>query len=255
MFEAKVQSIVLLSPTIKQFLLKLDDPRKEFQFRAGMFLDLYLPSEITSIVTGFSICNSPEDYQRDDLLELAIKRTDYPPTAFMFDRCELNEKIFVKSGGEFFYQSNFTTSDESIFLICAGIGANPIVSILRHLQNLYDEHRTNAFPHRIAFFYTAATKDDLVFRRLINSSCQKLIKDNVLRTHYFLTKQINNDDDDDDQNEFIYRRIHQDDLSRTIEWLEKPVTTYLCGPSTFIHSIEQTLRKFHVKNIFYEKWW
>jgi hypothetical protein len=56
-YEATVRSIKNLSPSIKQFYLSINDPLKTLHFQSGMFLDFYLPPTITSIITGFSICN------------------------------------------------------------------------------------------------------------------------------------------------------------------------------------------------------
>jgi ferredoxin-NADP reductase len=247
-YEATVQSIEHLSPSIKQFKLKIVDPQRSFRFQSGMFLDFHLAPTITPIITGFSICNTPEDYLRTNRLELAIKRTDYPPTKYMFDRCQVNETIHVKPGGDFVYHSTLT-NDDALLLICAGIGANPIVSMLRHVRDLYEKNDARSIPHRLAFFYTAARAEDLVFRPSIDTSCQQMIRDNLLRTHYFLTKEINNDID------INKRRINREDLAQACQWLEKPVTAYLCGPSSFIHWTENILRELNVNNVFYEKWW
>ena len=245
---ATVQSIQSLSPTVKQFYLSIHDPQKTFRFQSGMFLDFYFPSTITSIVTGFSICNSPLNYAQTHSIELAIKETNYPPTDHMFNRCQVNDEVHVKPGGEFFYDSSLTKND-SILLLCAGIGANPIVSILRHLSDLYQTKNFDRIPSRIAFFYTAAREEDLVFRSSIDVSCQQLIKENLLRTNYFVTKEIHTD------SKINYRRMNPTDLQHAIHWLDKPVTTYLCGPSSFLTSMETLLKELNVKNIFYEKWW
>jgi ferredoxin-NADP reductase len=247
-YEATVHSIKTPCPTIKQFYLLINDPLKRFHFQSGMFLDFYLSSSITSIVTGFSICNSPLNYSQTNLIELAIKETNYPPTEYMFNHCQVNEKIYVKPGGKFFYESS-TTNNDSILLICAGIGANPIVSILRHILDLYHSNDLQSIPHRVEFIYTAATKEDLVFRHSIDLSCQQMIKENVLRTDYFVTRQTNDDININN------RRIETTDLQQAIQWLEKPVTAYLCGPSQFIDWTENILKGLNVKKILYEKWW
>jgi ferredoxin-NADP reductase len=213
-----------------------------------MFLDFYLPPTITSIITGFSICNSQLNYSKTNLIELAIKETDYPPTTYMFNNCQINEKLHVKPGGDFFYQSS-TTNNDSILLICAGIGANPIVSILRHISDLYYSNNPTKIPHRVEFFYTAAKKEDLVFHHSIDLSCQQMIKDNILRTNYFVTREINDDI------KINNRKMNTSDLKQAIQWLEKPVTAYLCGPSTFIDWTENSLKELNVKKILYEKWW
>jgi ferredoxin-NADP reductase len=166
----------------------------------------------------------------------------------MFNKCEINEKLQIKPGGDFFYNPSITNND-SILLICAGIGANPIVSILRHIFDLYQSMNLDRIPHRVEFFYTAGKKEDLVFRPNIDLSCQQMIKDNLLRTKYFVTRDIDNDI------KVNNRRINRTDLKQAIEWLEKPVTVYLCGPSSFIDSMENILKELNIKNIFYEKWW
>ena len=247
-YEATVQSIEHRSPSIKQYQLRIADPQRRFRFQPGMFLDFHFAPTITPIITGFSICNTPEDYLRTNLIELAIKRTDYPPTKYMFDQCQVNETIHVKPGGDFVYHSTLT-NDDAVLLICAGIGANPIVSMLRHVRDLYEKNEARSLPHRLAFFYTAGRAEDLVFRPSIDTSCQQMIKDNLLQTNYFLTREINNDID------INKRRINREDFQQACQWLEKPVTAYLCGPSSFIHWTENILRDLNVKNIFYEQWW
>lgn len=248
LFEATVQSVEKVSPTIKKFELLIEDPKECFSFQSGMFLDFYLSPSITTIITGFSICNTIEDYHRTKKIELAIRRSEYPPTMYMFDQCQENEKISVRPGGKFFYDSKLNEND-SVLLLCAGIGANPIVSMLRHISDLHRAEMYSSMPYRTAFFYTAAHAEDLVFRQDIDRSCQKMIEDNLLRTHYFTTRQIN------DQPQTNNRRINNDDLLGAIRWLEKPVTAYICGPRSFIDWIEKTLTDLHVEKIFYEKWW
>lgn len=247
-YESTVHSIKTLSPSIKQFHLSINDPLKTFHFQPGMFLDFYLPSTITPIITGYSICNSPLEYSKTNLIELAIRETDYPPTQYMFNGCQVSEKINIKPGGDFYYQSS-TTNNDSILLICAGIGANPIVSILRHILDLYTSNNPQVVPHRAVFFYTAARKEELVFRSSIDLSCEQVIKDNMLRTNYFVTREINDDI------KINNRRMNATDFKQAIDWLEKPVTAYICGPSPFIDWTEKTLKELNVKTILYEKWW
>ncbi|CAF4957394.1 unnamed protein product, partial [Rotaria magnacalcarata] len=123
--------------------------------------------------------------------------------------------------GEFFYQSS-TTNNDSILLICAGIGANPIVSILRHIVDLYASDNIQIIPHRIVFFYTAATKKDLVFRDSIDLSCEPMIKNNMLRSNYFVTREINDDI------KINNRHINTTDLQDAIQWLENLIIPKLC---------------------------
>jgi len=213
-----------------------------------MFLDFYLSSKITPIITGYSICNSPYNYRTMNTIELAIKQADhYPPTRHMFNVCQVGDMIGVKPGGNFFYE-NTTTNKDSILLICAGIGANPIVCILRHIFDLFNADDRSIVPHRVQFLYTAATKQDLVFRDSIEASCTETA---VIHRNYFVTQETQIDNDAN----IAYRRMNESDLSATIEWLEKPVTAYVCGPTTFIDWIEITLKNLKVKKILYEKWW
>ena len=225
-YEATVCSIKNLSPSIKQFYLKINDPSAIFHFQSGMFLDFYLSPTITSLITGFSICNSPLNYSKTNLIELVIKKTDYLPTKYMYNQCQINEKLRIKPGGDFFYQSS--TINDSIFLICAGIGANPIVSILRHILDLYLLNNSQIIPYRIQLFYTASTKEELVFRHSIDLSCEQMIKNNILRTNYFVTREINNDIS------IKNRRINTNDFKQAVEWLEKRTIHKICDHSSMI---------------------
>ncbi|CAF0730963.1 unnamed protein product [Didymodactylos carnosus] len=250
LYEATVQSIEPLSPTIKRFRLSINDngSQQKLTFRPGQFLDFYFPPSITSIITGYSICNSPYDYQKcSKQIELAIKNSEYPPTNYMHEHCKIGEKIGVKSGGDFYYQNS--NGEESVLLICAGVGVNPIVSILRHICDILKSNITNELaPYRTKFLYTARSNDELVFKSEIENECYK--DKNVVQTQYFVTREMTSSDTN-----VNYRRITKTEINEAIQWLSKPVKAYICGPPAFIDSIVEILTSLNVKNTLYEKWW
>ncbi len=94
--EARIVSISNETPTIKRFVLRVD---QEFHFLPGQWLDCHLPD--VAVVGGYSICSTPKQLQLSRTLELAVKRSDHPPALWMHEQAQEGQIIHIRAGGEF----------------------------------------------------------------------------------------------------------------------------------------------------------
>uniref|UniRef100_UPI003B3BB708 oxidoreductase NAD-binding domain-containing protein 1 isoform 5 n=1 Tax=Rattus norvegicus TaxID=10116 RepID=UPI003B3BB708 len=82
MAAAKVCEITHESPSVKSLRLLVAD--KDFSFKAGQWVDFFIPG--VSVVGGFSICSSPQQLERERIIELAVKYTNHPPAVWVHNK-------------------------------------------------------------------------------------------------------------------------------------------------------------------------
>ncbi|KAF6023835.1 OXNAD1 [Bugula neritina] len=81
---AKVILAEYLSPTIRWFRLQTLEPLPS-RFYAGQWLDLHIPMTDRVVVTGYSMCSSPQQFLKSGQLDLAVKRSDDSAASWMHD--------------------------------------------------------------------------------------------------------------------------------------------------------------------------
>ncbi|PYH46724.1 FAD-dependent oxidoreductase [Aspergillus saccharolyticus JOP 1030-1] len=291
-------------------------PPQPLTFLPGQWLDVHIPS--ISNAGGFSITSTPADAQvlpslanqdsdavqaivnndatglpplnpdgRPPYVELAVRAApSNPASAWLWKPAEeiLGSELAIRVGGSFVWPpSGVRLGDvRNVVFIAGGVGINPLISMLSHLNN--DDEATTTLRHpslNIRFLYstklpqpdkatTPTTNpekrlDQILFlsrlREIVN------IQSQLRRLRIALDLFITDLDDDTrgvsfDDLRIHGRRINADDLRAaaisedgTIE-PEKTVC-YVCGPPGMTDDIVGKLEGLlgGGERVFYEKWW
>merc|ERR1719495_3156198 len=80
-FGASIQEITQLSPTIKGFKMKIQPGHKGLSFKAGQWVDFFIPG--IEKIGGFSMSSAPEMLVRENSLDLAVKYSRWPPAFWL----------------------------------------------------------------------------------------------------------------------------------------------------------------------------
>ena len=154
-FMATVEQIDQLTPTVRTFLLALDPP--SMRFLPGQWIDLYVDDEGTGTRTvgGFTIVSTPADGEQG-MIQLAIKQLGGGRAAtFLHDHVTVGDRFSVDGpSGEFYLPED---PGPGLLLIAGGIGINPLISMVRHV----DQAR---HPVQTKLIYSAKTAAEFVFR-------------------------------------------------------------------------------------------
>merc|ERR1712126_426611 len=115
--QAKVESVRMLSPTVKGLGLNLlSIPSQSFQAR--QWLDLFIPS--VAQVGGFSMCSSPLKLQKEARLDLAVKQSTWAPAKWVHTQCKEGDLVELRFGGDFSYPLEGLQEPHAVYLIAGG---------------------------------------------------------------------------------------------------------------------------------------
>ena len=87
----KIEHIDDLSPTVKGFTLKLDSKNKSF--KAGQWVDFFYTS--LDQVGGFSVCNATSKTTHSQLVDLAVKYSEWPPANWLHTQSKIGNFILI----------------------------------------------------------------------------------------------------------------------------------------------------------------
>jgi len=246
---ATINKITSISPTVKYLQVKVDS--KEFTFKPGQWVDFIAPG--LSTVGGFSMCSSPSLLRNENLLELAVKYSTHPPAHWVHTQCVPGSRVSLQVGGNLSYEMSRENIADNLLLIAAGVGLNPLLSIMRVTFHCHENNMdTSTLFGKTSLCYTATTHDELLFKDEISTIESS---DKTFNIQYFVTRQSCY------TNENIHpRRMNETDLSKTIKKMDvrpQDVISYLCAPPEMMKEMESVLRKIGLlkENICYESWW
>lgn len=238
---AQVVAMTNLSPTIKGLTLKLGC---ESSFKPGQWVDLFIPG--VDKVGGFSMSSDPAKLTNENLIDLAVKFSTWPPAHWIHTQCAVGDEVAVRFGGDFYYPpEKFENEDHSIVLIAGGVGINPMYSIWLHARQL-TRINSNAKPSKVSMFYSAASEAELIFRDSIDKTAEELSNFSI---QYFVTRGPGSTG-----------RISASSLEPCVRSGENSKTGtlyYLCGPPGMIEEVNNMLLNLGVdkEQILYEMWW
>ncbi|KAK2864469.1 hypothetical protein Q7C36_003623 [Tachysurus vachellii] len=227
MFSARVCAITDESDTVKR--LQLEVPHPEFSFRAGQWVDFFIPGMET--VGGFSVCSSPGLLQREGVIELAVKYTQHPPAHWIHTKCALGSHVEVRVGGDFYFDPMPSDHTVDLLLLAGGVGINPLYSILMHSADLLQLPHAYK-PGHTHLCYTAKNTKELLFKNSIISVCQEF--PDKFSCDFRVTQQ-DFEIESELQSYTTSGKISQEELRCRVN--PERTLCYLCGPPPMIESI------------------
>lgn len=250
LFPARVCDIVNESDTVKR--LRLEVPHPDFSFRAGQWVDFFIPGVDT--VGGFSICSSPGLLQREGMIELAVKYTRHPPANWIHTKCSVDSEVAVRVGGNFYFDPRPSDPVLDLLLVAGGVGINPLYSILLHTADLlrHSSDGRGYTPGRTHLCYSAKNTKELLFKNTIIDVCRELPE--KVSCNFHITQQ-SSDIEQEIQPYAISERISEDVLKRHVD--PERTLCYLCGPPPMIEKVSSDLQRIGLSEdkILFEKWW
>ncbi|XP_016138893.1 oxidoreductase NAD-binding domain-containing protein 1-like [Sinocyclocheilus grahami] len=239
LFSARVCDIMNESDSVKR--LRLEVPHPDFSFRAGQWVDFFIPGVDT--VGGFSICSSPGLLQREGVIELAVKYTRHPPAHWIHTKCSVDSPVAVRVGGNFYFDPQPSEPVVDLLLIAGGVGINPLYSILLHAADLLKHTH---------LCYSAKNTKELLFKNTIIDICHE--QPDKFSCDFHVTQQ-SSDIEQELQPYTINGRISEEELKRHVD--PEHTLCYLCGPPPMIEKVNSDLQKVGLSEdrILFEKWW
>ena len=127
-------------------------------------LDVHVPNGDETVIGGYSITSSPNQFVQSGVVGLAIQYSDHPPTNWMHKVCAVGTQLKVRVGGDFYYDPAPSKLSD-LLLVAGGIGINPIYSILKHQCNLItNQSDLSRQPPGNVLLYSAKDNKELIFR-------------------------------------------------------------------------------------------
>ncbi|XP_050418628.2 oxidoreductase NAD-binding domain-containing protein 1 [Patella vulgata] len=237
---ATVTSVRNESPTVKGLTLTIHN--KSFKHKAGQWVDTIIPG--IERVGGYSICSPPCKLVQEGKLDLAVKCSDHPPSAWVYHKCKVGDEVSVRVGGDFYYDPIDDILLDDIILIAGGVGINPLYSIIQHIKHI---RRTSTV--LTTLLYSAKTESELIFKKELEDICSSCQYTDVL---------LNTTQTQSDKQSVKFGRISEDTIHRVVG-KSKPdkITAFICGPLSMIEDVTCILQNCGLDSskIRFEKWW
>ncbi|KAG9280040.1 oxidoreductase NAD-binding domain-containing protein 1 [Astyanax mexicanus] len=247
LFSARVCGITDESRKVRR--LQLEVPHPDFSFRAGQWVDFYIPG--MEKVGGFSVCSSPGLLQRTGVIELAVKYTEHPPAHWIHTKCTVDSGVELRVGGDFFFDPRPSDPTVDLLLVAGGVGINPLYSILLHTADLLRQP-SGYRPGHAHLCYSAKNTEELLFKNSIIGVLHEF--PDKISCNFHVTQQ-GCEVEPYLQPHTTSGRISEEELRRYVD----PVRTlcYLCGPPPMIESVSTVLQRLGLpqNRILFEKWW
>ncbi|MEM6611460.1 MAG: FAD-binding oxidoreductase [Cyanobacteria bacterium P01_C01_bin.72] len=240
----KVKCVQIIDETVdvKTFTFVAEPPVK-FDYQPGQFLTLSLDIEGKNVKRSYSISSTPS---RPHTIEITVKRVPAPrdePSAppglvsnWLHDNLQVGSQIEVNAPvGKF---TNFANPSAKLFLISAGSGITPMMSMSRWICDTVSNVD-------IVFLHSARSPEDIIFRQELEMMTARHPNFKLAITvtrpvpgqpWYGYTGRIN---------ESILPAIAPDYQDRTV---------YVCGPNPFMEATKELLARinFPMENYYEE---
>ncbi|XP_059352271.1 oxidoreductase NAD-binding domain-containing protein 1-like [Daphnia carinata] len=245
----------ILSPTVIGIKLMVED--HSLAFFSGQWVDLFIPN--VNQVGGFSMCSPPSLLEQSQQIDLAIKKSSWPPAQWVHTNCKVGDKVQIRVGGDFYYIPPSNVPIPDMIFIAGGVGINPLLSILLQLKHHFQIPTNEKYlPKNITLLYSAKQKEELLFQDTISELKHGPLKSFDCR--FFVTRLPASENDQSGQRGSQFRdgRLMEKDLRLAINKSDiDTVICFICGPPPMTDAIHSQLIKMEVpaKQIKYEKWW
>ncbi len=229
--QVKCVQIINETADVKTFTFASEPPVK-FDYQPGQFITLNLNIDGKSVKRSYSISSTPS---RPHSLEITVKRVPAPadePSAppglvsnWLHDNMKVGSQIEINAPmGKF---TNFANPSTKIFMISAGSGITPMMSMSRWICDTVSNVD-------IVFLHSARSPEDIIFRQELEMMTSRYPNFKLAITvtrpipgqpWYGYTGRIN---------ETILPAIASDYKERTV---------YVCGPNPFMEATKELLQK------------
>ena len=230
---ATITRIVQETPLIKTFLLDLGGAA--FTFLPGQWIDFYIDTGGSKQVGGFSITSSP---LRQGSIEIAVKKIPWGmPSVYLHERAREGDSFMIEGGsGDFYYQRDM---GNRLVLIAGGIGITPLMSILRYVDEAYQDVEA-------IVLYSAQAPAEMLFFQELKDTARRNPR---IRCVFTVTQPGGG------SWQGRGGRIDQAMLRECMP--EEDAIFFLCGPTLMLEDIQDALVGLGVEpmRIRTEQWW
>ncbi|KAF7592189.1 hypothetical protein BBP40_000530 [Aspergillus hancockii] len=286
-----------------------------FTFSPGQWLDVHIP--FISDAGGFSITSTPADAEalpspqtiakslsvddeetglppvdprgRAPFVELAVQNAPSNPASAWFwkPRGEiLGKELCIRVGGSFVWPPPGVNLEKvkNVVLIAGGVGINPLISILSHLNNNADETPASHHPFNIHFLYstklpptasqeTTAPSGSILDQILFLSRLRQIIRSQSQSHRLRITLDLFVTNLRDTSSPLLHeqpddltmhaQRINHKNLQTVLAGpsgniVSEETVCYICGPPAMTDDFVTFLREFigdGSERVLFEKWW
>ncbi|KAF9735346.1 NADH-cytochrome b-5 reductase [Paraphaeosphaeria minitans] len=291
LYSVTIETVAPVNNRIKTFKFALGE-QDTFNFQPGQWLDVHVPG--IEKAGGFTLTSTPsqartrpDDPEHKPFLELAVQKSpDNPPAAWLWQSPEeiIGKEVKVRVGGSFVWPPpsiDYATIKRAVF-IAGGVGINPLVSMLSHIneQEVEPEVRilysskvpsSDTQPEEVLFL----TRLLDLFRKPRTHSTKNCIELFLTGTWDGAPLNRRNDEPIHPLMSLTLPQIQSDTEVPVTAWTHRIDDTalasavgnadeaqgtvfYVCGPTEMTDTIVDWLQKQrHVdaERVFCEKWW
>jgi ferredoxin-NADP reductase len=207
---ARISNIIVESPRTKTFRFELDQP---YEFVAGQHCSIQLraPNGYTT-ARDYSFSSAPSS----DMIDITIAHAPHGEVSGWFNEtAEIGDNIEISPPiGHYFNWA--PTQTEPVLLIAGGVGATPLVSMMR-------EHQLQNANSPMSLFYSARNFEDICFK-------------SELAHNENVTFTLSDSQPDD----WMGNRGRV--TAAMLRPLVQPAqTVYVCGPTSFVEAVDTIL--------------
>lgn len=232
-YKAHLLHIHQETPTVKSFLLRVGS--EGFTFLPGQWIDLYIENAAREqVVGGFTLVSSP---LRQSIIQLAIKELRGGRAAVhLWNQARVGDTFWIsRPSGDFYFHDG---SGDSLVLIAGGIGINPLMSMVRYLDDAKQ-------PVRMTLIYSAKSPSELLFATELRAISARNPR---LRCLFTITQP--------GQEPWQGPRGRIDKKMLEDAQLDPHALYYMCGPPGMARELAEVLRGLGVlpDSVRFEEW-
>ncbi|KAJ6090120.1 hypothetical protein N7486_008935 [Penicillium sp. IBT 16267x] len=278
------------------------DQQQPFSFLPGQWLDVHIPS--ISNAGGFTITSTPADAQalpslddadasiarenvaasalqgRAPYVELAVQDSPSNPAAAWLWKPKdeiIGKEVNIRVGGSFVWPPTGIDVNmvNNVVLIAGGVGINPLISILSHINQTNPKHQLNVhilYSSRLPQGQETENPESVLEQILFLPRVRHIIRSHGpssrlnISLDLFLTSAVATQfplKSPADLN-IHSRRINDQDLhlalvSGSNKLVPRETVAYVCGPPAMtdelVEKLQGILEEDGTQRVFFEKWW
>ena len=220
-----IDNIIDFNDDCKSFVLKGDKNQLAY-FRSGQYITLNVNIDGVVISRPYSIVSSPLDALNKNIYVVTMKKANNGFfSKYMFEKAKIGDKLTVSGPqGEFYYDP--LRDHKHIIGLAGGIGITPFMSIAKDIFE-------NNLDVKLTILWCTKTKDQLIYF----DELKKYQTNPKIQVKFFTTQEKCKDT--------LNCRINDDILN---EYINSPVSYYICGSQKFGNGMYQTLLKSGIES-------